>query len=141
MCFVNDDYDWYAEESSRTTVTATSPHFCCECGFQIDIGEEYELLRLQQYEECRLCYDGECSCLPDQCCQCPAPAFGETSEYVTCLNCTKFLRAVEAAEVESGCHPNEARPHLGQMDSDIRDGGMDEAKKYFQPPATLFPNW
>lgn len=139
MCFVNDDYDWIAEESSRNTSTATAVYACCECGFPINIGEEYELLYLRQYEECHLCYEGECSCDPDKCCQCDPAYFGETSEYTTCLNCTKFLHAVEEAEVESGCHRNEARPHLSQMEFDIRDGGMDEAKKYFKTARRLFP--
>src|SRR6185436_18288273 len=104
----------------------------------------------QEHEECRRCSEGECECVgsrndeddpQDHDCKCAEPNFGETFDYDRCDDCHKFLCAIEAAEIDAGCKPYEARPSLCGMIENITnaDNSMDEAKRYFKKARSMFP--
>lgn len=137
MCFVHD-YDWHASVCERTTNTAEKPTRCHECGRMIAADSPVHHVYMQQYEECRDCERGDCSC-GDDCCQCPDPAVGETFNYDCCEDCQKFLYAVQVAEEEAGCSGDETRPWLGGMTEAIHDGGRDEARRYFKTALRMHP--
>lgn len=139
MCFYHDDYDWIAQVSEEDELVATKPTKCAECRRVVQVGDTLDHIFMQQYEECRTCYDGTCECEDGKCCQCPEPRFGETSNYYRCEECSKFLDAVQEAEQEAGCNYTEARPGLETMIDDIRGGGIDEAKRYWKAAAKLSP--
>lgn len=130
MCFVND-YDWYAQEVAHSTRPAATPTRCAECRETIPVGGLVHHTFMQEYEECHICYEGDCTCADDKCCQCEEPEYGETFDYDCCDGCHKFLSAVQHAEEDAGCSGDETRPPLGEMRSAIRDGGRDEAKRYW----------
>lgn len=139
MCFVNDDYDWLAEVVEQSDHVLLAPIKCDECCRVIEIGETVHHIFMQQYEECHRCYEGECECEEEKCCQCSLPKFGEMSDYDRCQECDKFLQAVENAELEAGCDRRDSRPPLTEMRSAIGDGGIAEAKRYFKMAKRDFP--
>lgn len=143
MCFVTD-CDWEAETQIKSHLKAKRRMICRECNARIEEGEEYFYIFQQEHEICNVCYEGDCDCPKDEdddCieCKCEEPDFGENFEYHSCLSCEKFLKAVQEAEVESGCSIYESQPYLEQMKGSIQEGGMEEAKKYFKKAKSMFP--
>lgn len=141
MCFYNDDYDLKASVVEKTEKVATKPVKCDECSRMIHVGETVHHIYMQEAEECKACDNGDCDCIEreKECCACEVPDMGETFDYDRCDECDTFLKAVEAAEIEAGCPPYEARPALQIMKEAIRDGGDLEARKYFKTAARMFP--
>ena len=137
MCFYVDA-DWYADVVVSTTPVAEKDTRCDECGTAIPAGATFHHTYMQEAEACLNCEHGDCECVGD-CCQCESPTVGETFHYDCCVECFKFLEAVQTAELEAGCAIDEARPPLGDMREYIRDGGMEEAKKYFQLARVRYP--
>lgn len=148
MCFVHD-YDWRAELVERGSHATESGTSCHECYARIGPGETIHTLWMQEHEECQACENGDCACLKnhdDAGCQCEEPVHGESFDWQCCDNCYKFLQAVEAVEVEAGCHRSEARPALTAMIEEVsgsnsvgREEAMPEARKYFKKAIALFP--
>jgi hypothetical protein len=139
MCFVHGDYEWIANISHHSDAPAEKETTCDECGCPILVGQMLHHIYQQEYEECRDCEEGDCSCERDKCCQCKEPDVGNTCDYDRCDQCDKFLQAVEDAEVAAGCSKSDARPALGEMRDDISNGGRDEARKYFVAARRMFP--
>ncbi len=147
MCFIHDDYDWRASIVEQSDRIAESPYRCDECQATIAAGEPVHHVYMQQYEECRDCENGECTCPPvivngetqDGCCMCSNPTFGETFDYDRCDGCSKFLHAIQLAEEDEGCSGDETRPGLGTMIDDMLNGGLDEAKRYFKRALLEYP--
>ncbi len=149
MCFYNGDYDWTAQVVVEQETT-TGKRRCDECFTDIPEGQTARFIGMQEYEECRACDNGDCECprnadgdpvCQDTGCQCDEPDFGESCDYCRCDNCDKFLKAVQAAELEAGCGLDESLPPLCQMTEHIGRGygDMDEAKKYFKTALKMFP--
>jgi len=147
MCFVADDYDWLASVQEENDIVCQNPQKCDECGAMIPTGAFAHTVFLQEYETCRDCEDGECSCPCDEdedpiClsmgCQCEQPSFGETFEYIRCENCDKFLNAISQSEIDAGCHPHETRPAMPMWD-DLAGIGRDGCKRYWKKAAKMFP--
>lgn len=146
MCFWEGDYDWVATVAEWSEGQANGATRCDECHRDIPEGATVHRLFMQEHEECRTCCDGECECPKDEdgdcpvCC-CPDPDFGESQDYGRCEDCHAFLRAVEAAEIEEGCKPHEARPRLTSMVEDIREAGrLWERKRYLKKAVAMFPD-
>jgi hypothetical protein len=137
MCFVNE-CDWSPMVNEEADIKACGCTKCDECHAVIEYGDSMHTIYQQESEECLQCRDGWCECEGD-CCECSDPDFGETFDYVRCEQCDKFLKAVEAAEIEAGCGPHEARPMLSMMVEDINNGGREEARKYFKKAKAMFP--
>lgn len=136
MCFVACDYDWTASVVVDTDEPAKKKTHCDECGADIQVGEMLHHKSFQEHEECRVCHpDGEES-PPDL--EEHEHEFGETSDYDRCDSCDKFLQAVEAAELEAGCSKYDSRPNLAYMIEDIRNGDMDDAKRYWKKAVVMF---
>lgn len=151
MCFVHDDYAWYAMVSEHKATVATSPMKCDECEAPIAAGDFVYTVFQQEHEECQACADGLCDCPREDpndedsdrvCsgvdCRCSKPNFGETFDYCRCEGCDKFILAIEAAELEEGCRKSEARPGL-PMWYDLQGNGRDEVKRYWKFAAKMFP--
>ena len=151
MCFYNDDYDWTASVVEQSTGVSIGK-LCDECHLPIPPGATIHHIFMQEHEECHACENGECECpltadgelsCDSKGCQCEKPAFGETFDYDRCDECDKFLRAVEAAEIDEGCEPYEARPGLGGMIEELRnlegDNEVYPAKRYFKLAVKMFP--
>lgn len=139
MCFLNE-CDWYATVVERTQKAAEKQVTCDECCRKIAVGGLVHRIHMQECEYCKACENGFCDCPEEECCKCEDPNLGETFDYRCCDDCHRFLEAVEAAEVEAGCHRNEARPGLGSMKEEINNGGMDEAKRYWKQATQMFPD-
>lgn len=141
MCFYAEG-GWYASVSAWTTRRLTKPCRCDECRRVMPAGTAMHHLFLQEHEECRACEADECECLgkgDDHECVCPDPQYGESYDHDECDDCHKFLEAVQAVEIEAGCRRAESRPALGEMVNDINEGGMQEAKRYWQRARLEFP--
>ena len=140
MCFINE-CGWCAEINEEADEIALEKTRCNECDRIIPSGDFMHTIHQQEFEECQACANGECDCheVDDSCCQCEEPDYGETFDYVRCLQCDRFLKAVEAAEIKAGCSINEARPLMPRMIEDISDGGRQEARKYFKMARVMFP--
>lgn len=139
MCFNNDDYDWHAEVMDQSTLTTDKLNHCDECYRDILPGTEFHYVHMRQHEECQLCVEEECDCDEDQCCQCDVPEFGEEQAYSRCIECDKFLQAVQAAEVAEGCPIYDSRPGLNAMEEEMMERGRGDAKKYFVTARKMFP--
>ncbi len=139
MCFINDDYDWQARVYEKDTKITDKPIRCQECNTLISIGDKIHAVYMREYEECRDCYNGDCLCLVDKCCQCTNPTFGEECNYHRCASCEKFLTAVHDIEIDGGCSEHESVPPLGNMIEYIQNGHEDEAKKYFKRAIKEYP--
>lgn len=143
MCFIGD-YDWTAAVVEQQERTAEKPITCMECYRKIQPGKTYRDIYQQEHEECHTCYECECNCPKDadgdciECC-CEKPAFGNTYDYCRCMECDKFLQAIEASELAAGCALSESRPPLGEMTESIQELGADEARRYVQQAAKQFP--
>lgn len=141
MCFVAcNDYDWCASVVEWSDGHADGKEKCDECRAAPAAGAFVRRLYQQEHEECRICHpDGEDT--PPGVSENDGHAhdYGESCDYVRCENCHKFLEAVKAAEIEAGCAPYESRPMLWMMHEDIRNGGADEAKKYWKKAAKMYP--
>lgn len=143
MCFVQEG-DWIARVNDADDILATVQMKCCECGDVIPVGAFAHTVHQQEHEECQACENGDCNCPWDfyygarKCCRCEKPEFGESYDYVRCEQCDKFLRAIEAAEIEEGCHKNEARPMMPMWD-DLEGIGRQECKRYWKKAAKMFP--
>jgi hypothetical protein len=147
MCFLLD-CDWHASVVHEEDRTATKEMNCLECSHKIQPGDSYHYVYQQEHEECQACEWAECEC-PDALdgkdrpqdheCRCEKPNYGESYEYWRCQECSKFLKAVQRAEVDAGCSVYESQPHYEDMIDEISDSGMDEAKRYFKRAAKDFP--
>ena len=145
MCFLDHDYDWYASVSERSTVTLEKPTQCQECRRMMQSGETAHHVYMQEAEECVDCEHGDCECGWNdeagtfRCCKCPEPSVGNTFDYDCCVECDKFLQAVEAAEIDAGCAISDALPPLTEMMEAIMNGDMDDAKRYFKKAVAMWP--
>ena len=137
MCFVHDDYDWIAMVNEEADEVATRPMKCDECDAAISAGQFMHTIHQQESEWCKDCENGDCECAVE-CCECERPNLGESFDYVRCEQCDKFLRAVEAAEIEQGCDEDTARPGLPMWD-DLQGGGRLDAKRYWKKARSMFP--
>lgn len=143
MCFTNE-CDWTAEVSNERSEPAEKIVRCDECHRDIQIGATVHHIGQQEYELCHACEFGECKCAGNTDedgheCTCEEPEYGETFHYDRCDDCDRFLKAVEAAEIEAGCKPHHAVPLLLNMIEDIREGGTGEAKRYWKKAVVMFP--
>lgn len=130
MCFYHGDYDWVARVNDEEEGPAPAAVICDECHRRIRAGEWRYHLDQQEHEECQACEDGDCGCLPDSCCECVTPRYGETFTYDRCEHCHLMLAAIEAAEAEEGCDGDEARPSLGRMAEEVGDAGREARTRY-----------
>lgn len=146
MCFTNE-CDWYAAIEEQSDYVVTTPCRCDECGKMIEVGEKTHHIFQQQHETCHRCEEWDCECprnedgdpvCDEKGCQCAEPDYGETYTYDRCESCSKFLDAIEAAEIEEGCHKYEARPNL-PMNYDMEGMGSDNAKRYWKKASQMFP--
>ena len=137
MCFVNDDCDWTASVVQEADTVATGQVMCDECSANIGIGEFVHTIHMEESEWCKDCENGDCACV-GECCQCKTPNLGETFDYLRCEQCDKFLKAIEAAEIEEGCSEDTARPMLPMWD-DIQGMGRGDAKRYWKKAKEMFP--
>ncbi len=143
MCFYNDDYDWVAAIEDEAERILEKPTRCDECGRKMQVGETAHHVFQQQHEECQACEEGDCDC-PDKedCphdCKCDEPNFGETFEYDRCVECDKFLKAVEQHETDEQCPPMERQPAYAMMIETISEFERKDALKYFRKAARMFP--
>lgn len=141
MCFYADS-DWVArqvEESSRTTQPGENLH-CHECQRDITAGCTLHEIEMHEYDECQVCYDGECKCPDGDCCRCEQPQYGEDCHWQVCNDCFRFLEAVQYVEEDAGCSGPETRPLLFRMQEAICDRGLAEAKPYWQRARKLYPD-
>lgn len=139
MCFLNE-CEWFASINEHSSNPATKATKCNECGIVIQPGEIVHRLYQQEYEECRDCEYGYCECEKDKCCICEKPNYGETFDYDCCDNCDKFLKAIEASEIEVGCRRSESRPMLTMMVEDIREANDPESvRRYVKKALVMFP--
>jgi hypothetical protein len=147
MCFYqSDDYDWFATINELSDVILDKPRHCTECGRSMKAGEPAVHLFQQEHEECDCCYgdSGPCDCPKnedDECieCKCEEPNFGESCEDWQCLECNKFLKAIEQVETDEKCPPNERQPAWGQMVDSIREFEREDAIKYFRKAYKMYP--
>ncbi len=137
MCFTNNDYDWIANVTEESTATASKDIKCDECRRTIPAGVAYHHIHQQESEWCKDCENGDCECVGD-CCQCEHPSTGESFDYDRCLDCNKFLQAVENAELAAGCSISDSRPPLGEMRDTIHECKY-EAEKYWRQAAKDYP--
>src|SRR5580658_5316370 len=141
MCFVND-YDWISRQSDEATYPAEKPVRCDECGRVIEVGKQVRHIHMQEYGdgECKDCEEGSCECttLEKDCCACDKPDTGESFEYDCCEECSKFLKAIETAEIEAGCSINEAHPPLTEMINELHEAGANETEKYLNKAIEMF---
>lgn len=140
MCFTDYDYDWVASVYEKDIVINTKPVKCLECYSLIKEGDIKHTIHMEQHEECQICYDGECECKKDECCQCSNPTFGEEYDYHRCVSCNKFLKAVHDEEIDAGCGENESQPPLEMMIEYLQEGGEDEAIKYLKRAIKEYPD-
>ena len=152
ICFYSGDCDWMADVTEEETYPSDGKTKCMECWRVIPEGQDVHHTYFQEHEECHACYDGECECparddgdkvCVDGDCKCEHPSFGETSTYDRCQDCDKFLKAIEASEIDEGCKPHESRPQLGVMVEELRnlegDNEVYPAKRYFKRAVKMFP--
>jgi len=138
MCF-NDDYDWTANVVQEADTLAAAPAKCDECSAKIGVGDWVHTIHMEESEWCMDCENGDCDCAcVGECCQCATPNLGETFDYIRCESCDKFLRAVEATEIEEGCNKYTARPGLPMRD-DLQGVGRLDAKRYWKKAKAMFP--
>lgn len=142
MCFISES-EWYADVSEEGYVfNKNEKERCDECRRPIAAGDRKFEITQQEHEHCQACENGECLC-EDQGewhdCECESPEYGETVEYVRCMDCDWFLAAVKVAELEAGCRESESLPPLGEMVNCVEESGRGEAEKYFSKAEELFP--
>jgi hypothetical protein len=95
---------------------------------------------MQEREACE-----ECNGFPDtegeDGCTCEEPALGKTFNYDRCDDCDKFLRAIEAAEIEVGCDIDTSRPALTSMIDDLKELRYNDEgiARYWQKSAKMYP--
>jgi hypothetical protein len=140
MCFYQGDCDWRASVYEVRIVASAKTKTCNECCTKIFPGTPYAHTYMQEWEFCRDCEQSECQCCDtDECCKCEEPSIGETYEENTCLDCHKFLQAIEAAEIEAGCGRNESRPMLGELIESLSNSDRKETKRYWKKARIMFP--
>lgn len=137
MCFYHGDYDWTASICDETIEKAKKDIECQECWTEIKINEEYQQIFMQESEECLECENEICYCEEDKCCQCEKPDYGETYLHRRCLECVKFLQAIEEVEIAAGCKGEETRPPLEHMLESL--SYSDDVNKYFKTALKKFP--
>ena len=107
MCFINE-CDWYAETVIDEERPAEKPLKCYECHRAVPTGETMRHVDMWESETCKHNpshddYEGpemdseEC---PEGC----EHDFGESFSCSICQECAKLLKAIEASEIEEGCH-------------------------------------
>lgn len=139
MCFINEA-EWAAQVSEKTKQTAVMAIKCDECRRQISMGAEYVHIYMQEAECCVACENGDCDCdLEGECCKCDEPDYGQSFDYDCCLECDKFLQAIEAAEIKAGCSQYEARPMLTEMIEALQEGDEFTERRYVQEALRMFP--
>ncbi len=139
MCF-SVEADWTAMVSKDTRGPATARTSCDECHRPIEVGQFVLHVHQEESEECLTCSNGYCECEDGECCQCEKPDMGEVFDYDRCEECSKFLDAVEAVEVDAGCSSHEARPLLTAMVDDIGCANGDKsAAEYFDRAKAMYP--
>jgi hypothetical protein len=114
MCFYHN-YDWGVGLVTHETLTAVKLFKCNACGV------------------------GDCECPDGNCCQCSCPDFGNTYEHDVCIGCDKFLKVIEAVELDEGCTGDSTRPSLSEMVESIRYGDMHDSKRYWKRAREMFP--
>ncbi|MDE2100919.1 MAG: hypothetical protein KGL39_26975, partial [Patescibacteria group bacterium] len=143
MCFFNDA-DWYAEVYEEVISKAEKDFACEECGANVSAGEEYRYIFMQENEdtECEFCEKGK-ERDGTKCLECNGTGSrdpGETFEYARCMECDRFLQAIEAAEIEEGCSRDEARPRLNYLREDIREADpVPMLRRYIKKAIEMFP--
>lgn len=140
MCFIKDyDGDWTARVSETDDFVAIEPVRCGECRSMIPVGDRVNHLHQQEYLTCA-CEEEACDCEGDDHSDCACDGYGEEFDIFWCDDCRRFLDCINEVEVEAGCSGNETTPVQGEMTESIRDGGTEEAKKYFQLALRRFPD-
>jgi hypothetical protein len=141
MCFINN-CSWTAEVQEEWSALAEKPTYCEECRRPIPAKAMVHYLEQQEHEECQACVWGDCAC-PDRTddfhyCVCAEPEFGELFEWRCCDDCCRFLKVIEAAEMEAGCAASESRPMLGEMIESLREAHAD-LDRYLEAAQRLHP--
>lgn len=136
MCFYAD---FYYESQTKVNFVTTKPTKCYECRRMIPEGITMIHNSLQEHEECNACNEGECECPDGACCECDEPEYGETLDYDICQECSKFLEAMTAAEIEVGCDSDESQPPVGMMLRELYEIGRDECNRYFNKAKLMYP--
>lgn len=114
MCFINEG-DWTARvvEQDDNAVSNTEIK-CGECRRAIPAGVPHISIYLQEHNEDDWDdWDDDGNPLNFD------P--GETFETNRCADCEKLLKAVEASEMEAGCHRSQARPCLEMLFEEISE--------------------
>lgn len=153
MCFYND-YDWTAdvvvdrienEGKEPPPLDQGGQHFKCEeCGALILAGSPHRYIYQQEHEccqneDCGIYTDDELGEDEEGDCRCDKPDLGETFTYRRCMECDKFLTAVERAEHDEGCARDESRPSLGGMICEIQELERVARARYFRRARRDFP--
>jgi hypothetical protein len=124
MCFTFDP-EWFASiVEVDDSAASDKPARCGECCRMIPAGEPHRHVFQQENEDCG---EGD------------AEGFdpGETFDYDCCGECVKLLRAVEASELEAGCHKNEAVPPYEMLFEHVHESGC--GKRYAGRALAMFP--
>ena len=133
MCFYAAEAEWFATISDEKEIVLDKDRKCMECRAVMPAGSTVFYLHQQEHEECQGCDNLECKCDYEE------PCFGEVYDYYCCLNCRKFLEAVEAAEIDAGCERSDSRPSYEGMMDEIREGRAGEALKYWRKAKKMYP--
>lgn len=133
MCFYHGDYDWYASVVEESDPIAEKATRCHECGEAIAVGEQYHRIYQQEHESCYDCEENDCDC------KCEKPNLGESYTYWRCMNCHKFLQAVQKHELDEGCRADESQPSLGGMIEELGEFEVSQLVAYFSVAGRMHP--
>lgn len=136
MCFYNDEYDWTAEVQDVTCERATKLEHCMECGASIIAGQWCKRIHQRQHESCQLCeddesdnYDPQSECKHD---------YGETYDYVCCVECAKIQAAIWEYERKEDCPEYARSPTLEGLYEEAFQW-HENAEEYKKACVEMFP--
>ena len=131
MCF-RKSYEYTYEYTDAGFTSDDVDTTCQECERTMPAGAQHWYFHGQECELCQTCgHDDSREDEDDVICECEEPDYGNVDGVIVCMDCHRFLQAVEAAEIGAGCSHEDAAPYLTRMVESIRDMGREEAERYW----------